>query len=455
MNIVRMIKEEPIMFIILGLIFRDFAGYAMLFESGNIWIVSDIIGFMLIVLCLVFAPKRQLEGTVSTVFKIFLIWTAFMILRGSIIGNYPLGESPNIMGAIHFMVSSPMSTLGYFIPIIALIPFSFKSLNRFKWIVLSILPVSLYLVFSNTNSIIYSQNVAQYQGYTDLEWRGGAINVRAMIGSFFPVLELIVFMLFCYTYIKTRLKLLIPLGIIVYFLGFVVGGGRGGSIFAFGYILTWLYIMYKFPLRDGLSYRKPKTNTNRIIIPILAMGLGFGVYALITNTDIFDFLFYRLFGDSGRSSMFVENNRSIMTQELITDFNTSPLNWVFGRGINGYYVSHSEYSNGGFRAWMEWGYLYLILKGGVVYLFLYVYLFLHAAKQGFFHSKNILCKAMAFVCLFQVIHLASVHSEPSLLSTYVFPWYCLGALERKRLREMDDSYIYSCFNWKDRSRKHS
>lgn len=448
MNLVRMIKEEPIMFIIIGLIFRDFAGYAMLFQSGNIWMISDIVGFILIVICLLFAHKRKFDGSISTTFNIFIVWTIFMILRGSIMGNYPLGESPSFQGAIHFMVSSPMSTLGYIIPIIAMIPFSSNSLNKFKWIVLMILPISLFLVISNINSIIYSQYVAQYQGYTDLEWRGGSINVRTMIGSFFPVLELMVFMLFCYTYIKTRLKVLLPIGIIVYFLGFVVGGGRGGSVFALGYIVTWLYMIYKYPFNKGVFFQKQRNNKNRLFVLFLVVVLGFGLYSLIANTDIFDFLFYRMFGDSGRSSMFIENNRSLMTQELITDFNSSPLSWIIGRGVNGYYVSHSDYSYHGYRAWMEWGYLYLILKGGVVYLFLYVYLFLHAAKQGFFHSKNILSKAMAFVCLFQVMHLASVHSEPSLLSTYVLPWYCFGALERKGVRKMEDSYIFRCFNIK-------
>lgn len=448
MNLIKWLKKEPIMFIIIGLLFRDFAGYAMLFMQGNLWIVMDTIGFLLIAFCLMFSKKYNLEGSFSTVYSLFMVWTVFMILRGSLIGNYPQGESPNFQGALHFMVSSPMSTLGYVIPLIALFPFSLESLNKFKKIILIILPISLLLVILSIDSIKYAQNVAQYQGYTDLEWRGGAINLRTMMYSFYPIFELTIFMMFCYTYIKTRLKLLIPIGVIVYFICYAIGGGRGSSFLTFCYIVTWLYILYKYPYNENSQFliRKPAKRANRFYVLIGALLLGYGLYYLIINTETFDFLFYRIFGDAGRSSMFVDNNRSLMTRELIDDFNSTPFSWIIGRGVNGCYVSHSEYSSNGYRAWMEWGYLYLILKGGVIYLFLYVYLFLHAAYKGFFRSRNVLCKAMAFVCLYQVVNLSSTNSEPSLLSTYVLPWYCLGALERNKVRKLDDSTIFKYFN---------
>lgn len=138
------------------------------------------------------------------------------------------------------------------------------------------------------------------------------------------------------------------------------------------------------------------------------------------------------------------SRKGVMT-EFKADFNKTPLDWWLGRGMNGSYFSSiaSLDSNGflaGQRAEIENGYLYLILKGGLLYLIPFVLLSLIGAYKGFFKSKNLLSKAAAsivFINLFDLIGfgIPGLHLKSLLL------WFSLALCYSVLIRNYSDDYI--------------
>ena len=443
MNLNKTFSYSPFLIIILGLFFRDFSGWSQVFLSGKIWIVLDIVGFLLILYAIIIAKKKPL-GAIGGFYKFYLFWTMFVLLRGSLIGNFPLGEPQSFFGSIHDLVSSPYSALGYFIPLVVFTPFRLSDLKIMKTVALIIAPVSLFLLFIHRDSILYSHLYATYAGFTDIETASGYLNLRGLVQKCFPLFGLMIFILLNSSYIKSKCVYLVPLAVIFYFICQSAGGGRSTSVLSFVYIVLWLYVLYKYPISvTGAAKRK----FNKILIICFACIFCFGLYYLIAKTEVFNLLFDRILGNSSKDSMFVENNRTFITRQMISDFNNHPLDWLVGRGVNGDYILNDpEYATNGRRRWIEWGYMYFILKGGVIFLFTHIFLFVHASYVGIKKSRNTLSKALGVICLVQILNLCTTSGEPSLMSDYVIPWLCFGLVERKSVRNLTDNDIYYHFN---------
>lgn len=222
------------------------------------------------------------------------------------------------------------------------------------------------------------------------------------------------------------------------------------TAFSLGYILLFFYLQYTrpFTISNGGVIRSTNKKKNRFYIVLLFVFFVSVLIYLFTSTEIFDFVFERAFGNKELGGEFQNESRKILVNDMLKDFNSHPLDWIWGRGINGSYATAHLAINGR-RAWMEYSYYYLILKGGVVYLLLYVFCLIHAVYVGFLKSKNYLSKVLACMCVVLLINMFSAGAEPRCTTQFVLSWVCFGLIERKAVRMMSDKDVYGYFNSKD------
>jgi hypothetical protein len=117
--------------------------------------------------------------------------------------------------------------------------------------------------------------------------------------------------------------------------------------------------------------------------------------------------------------------------------------WVIGKGIDGTYydpIKYWDFTNSNSedierRDNIENGFLFLILKGGLVYLLLFLMIILPAIYRGLFRSSNLLAKAAA---LFLVVYLLDMASFGQLLLNmkYFLAWLSISVCYSKTIREI-------------------
>jgi hypothetical protein len=123
-----------------------------------------------------------------------------------------------------------------------------------------------------------------------------------------------------------------------------------------------------------------------------------------------------------------------------------PVDWAIGRGINGKYFCPSieENQESDYRILIETGYLQIILKGGIIFLGLYLLISIPALILGIFYSKNLLSKAAGIWIFISLISL-----YPATVNTfnlnYLLVWICIGICYSKNLRQLPDQVIQNEF----------
>ncbi len=146
---------------------------------------------------------------------------------------------------------------------------------------------------------------------------------------------------------------------------------------------------------------------------------------------------------TGRAS---ENTREEVFASFAADMLTSGSDVIVGRGMSGEYycpgvdfIDDDRTESNDYRFFIECGYLQWILKGGLVYLFLYVALFLLAIWQGF-KSRNALCKASACIVLVQLVDMApfGLHGFNTKM---LMIWLAVSICLDKNFRKMTDEQV--------------
>lgn len=134
------------------------------------------------------------------------------------------------------------------------------------------------------------------------------------------------------------------------------------------------------------------------------------------------------------SVMFSRDNVWI---DFFTDF-TKTQDWVFGRGLNGTIKRSIILSEIGET--IETGYLYYLLKGGLLYLVPLLVIFFRAIYLGLFRSKNDLSKAFALIILIQLYNMAAF-GLPDFSSKYSIVWLCVSGCFSWKLRNIDNNEL--------------
>ena len=428
-----------------------------LFEVGNTfqYLITPVfypnlmrlIGVLSILISLHKASFQRLEGNISVIFDIMLFWTILIVCRGSLIGNYIPGSDTSFTGIFQRAFLSNFGAASYFIPFIALIVFSFNSLYYLKRMAILFCILALFMSFFFRQELIYG---LEFHGVTTMaETEDADLTVRHLVSALYPGFGVIVMFLFLFNYIKGWGAYLFPMAIFLFFISMAIGGGRGQTGLNLAYLLVFFYLNIKYPLPKGNNKDKASSKLSHSFSYLL-LGAAFVLMLiyLYTNTSIFDYLLTRSFGEKTLGGDFNTSGRNILRMDMINDFNNRPWDWLLGRGVNGAYQT-GFLSTEGYRIWMEYGYLYLILKGGIVYLVLFVYCQLHATYLGFFKSNNIFSKCLATMCLMLLLNLISAGAEPQFSTFFLMSWVCFGLLERRQVRTMSDETIYGYINNKN------
>ena len=437
------LKYPPIIWALLAIVIFELSGLISIYLPGVFYVLFRLIGIIIFVFVLFKYRLVRLKGNINLLFTIFIIWTLFIVIRGSLVGNTPLNKN-SLYDILYYNINYSYSAIGYFMPLIALFSFKSETLYYSKKIGLILTLLSLLLVIFNWQDIFVGSEARGQSQLVDAE--GEELAIRMASNYLFLAKWLVLFLLFNYGYKKNKLEIILPVYFVLNFLTQVLGGGRGASFLGLLDLFVFIIILYKYPTFRIDNSNKRVRGSSRFFAIIVLFVLIYGTYYLINNTTFFDFLFSRTFTEGTIGQLNEDTTRENLRDDFLSDFNAHTLSWIFGRGVNGtFQCSISHLSTMGRRASMEWGYLYYILKGGVPFLAMYVFLILHAAYLGFRKSKNTLCKAAAFMCVLSIIQLVTV-SHPGMTMHYFMTWFCFGLLENDAVRNLDDVTVNRMFN---------
>lgn len=420
-----------------GILLYEIAGLMSLFFAWSNYLC--MLGVIVSLLAFFKAPKVSLPASARTSLTFLYLTITFMALRGSIIGNTPhlYGEGPlpscSMYDIIRYFLVNPYSALAIFSPMVVLVDWHMSEFRYFGSIAILSAFISLFAIWIFKDFIAS----ADTYGQTSFSTMSGFISIRRLSNQLFVGLGLILSFCWAFQY-KFKDKLYWVL-LIVLFLNFyvtVLGGGRGDSVTAFGYIVFFFYF-FKKSLKSGYVDK----GMVRILFTILSFSFVFILYFLVTKTSFLDLLISRTFEGGDTSAGLRESTREEFVNAMIRDFNNDFKSWIIGRGVNGCY------SLGGsiLRSSLEWGYMWLILKGGVIYLVLYVYILIKAFANGYRKSKNALARSLGFLCLVQVLLLVPF-GLPTVSIQCLLVWHSVRLLNSPAFLNLSDSEVHRLIN---------
>lgn len=145
-----------------------------------------------------------------------------------------------------------------------------------------------------------------------------------------------------------------------------------------------------------------------------------------------------------------KDTRGVVEVYLYRSLDHNYTDWIFGRGLDGTYyfpIGDPESFPDMNRGVIETGYLYYILKGGLLYLFCYIVILLVAFIKGFFFSNNTLCKGMSLYILYNLISLYPFGLPSFSFSTFIL-WLSVVWCMRSSCLKKTDMEVQTLFNSK-------
>lgn len=419
----------PIFIAFIGFILYGACGFFSLYiEAAN---SVKMLAVLVFIYAFIKAPKSLPKGSSNSLITVFVYYTIFILIRGAFLGSFPVGsgrEITSIYGIIRNFIVYEHSALSFFIILFILVPFDIREFRFYRYMALFCTFICLINIY------LYKDDLFSFHtfGMTSIiDPDGEYLSIRHLIRfCFIGMGAILIFIYSIRDFKRNWIDYLTILVIVLYGMSQVAGGGRGGAITSFLYITFMLYFMLKNTSPRGWSLV-----ISKMLVFAVAIVIIYGTYYLIFETDASDFLFSRLFESGEFSDELKESTREHFVNNLVTDLNNHPWAWFIGKGVNGAYVV-----NGGLRGTIEWGYWHLILKGGIFYLILYVYLLLKTFYLGFFKSNNVFSKAMAILC-FMCAYSLIPFGLPMVTLDFVLVWHYVRLINTKQVRDMTDAEI--------------
>lgn len=331
---------------------------------------------------------------ISLLQYLFLIWIAYMYVAAipTVLDSYREYFYFKQFISIYFFL--------YLLPLLMIVEFdttSIRKLMKFSYS-LSMLYVCIAIpIFYASQKSIFSESIISLLGGAGL-----------------------VLMTFPYHNEKKsrRVMFSVVLGIVLMMLL-----GRRNKVLYLSSMLFFAGLLNMF----GSSTLKTKKNFRGIFV-IFALACFLG---LVIFSSSFEFFFSRV--DTGMDS------REGIIELFILDFNATPNDWIFGRGIYGEFNGGVLAANEGtgMRYGIENGYLNIILKGGGVWLVLLILLSLKSVYLGIFKSNNKLCKGLAFVILVYYIDMIGFGVATISLG-YIMVFIAISICCNKQFRKLTD-----------------
>jgi hypothetical protein len=346
---------------------------------------------------------NPLKGRIRILFYAYLWWIVFMIFRPIFSGQE--------FSEWNFYLGNPYGLTSYFLPFVVLLGIRIISLPKFFKIifVFSIIGFVFFALNFNTMQAVVLRGITM-----SLD---GEIGLGDLANRYYYWFSISSLSLLCYEFVDNRYKWfavftsLFMLFLLAYF-------ARRSGVFMF--VLYFLGMFYLY-----LEQSKSRYQFVKILLVLAIISITFVTVTKYSDST-FSILFNRLDDDS-RSDV----------DETIIKYLTTENAWLFGKGIDGAY-KHPAFDLP--RYTHETGYLYLILKGGIINLFFYVSLLLHAAYMGFFKTRNRLTKALALYVFFHVVFLIPF-GVPSFDLEYLLVWIAFALCESSIWRLMTNQQI--------------
>jgi hypothetical protein len=338
---------------------------------------------------------RYVDKDIRTILKVFIVWNLLVVL-------YSLLTDYSFTLIMHY-ITQPRSFLIYFTPFLALIKYDDHRIkNVTHWLFFNI--VAGLITYGLLKNLI---NVASLNEIDVDENLGLSVFNYFIIASFPSACFMASAFMFIYGHYNKKWKpILMWIALIVAVVSaFLLGRRSAGSI-----PLLALFAKILYDLR-----RKPKTVV-LLLVAFVFIYINFSFFEQKFFSD-FSILQNRMFDDT----------RESVTNDYYRDMHG--LDYIFGRGSEGLVYS----SDWGYRSIIETGYLDMILHGGIIYLFLYIYLLFIPAKRALL-SKNKLAKAMALFLFIDIICLyPGGHLEFNLNTTVL--WMCVSLCSNRYFRK--------------------
>ncbi len=351
-----------------------------------------------------FKVANSLNKQIEFIFYIFLIYIMFIIFRPFINGEAYSDKS------LHpYMIFGLTSYLLPFVVLLGTKPISLNYLFKFNYIFAIIGFVFFVVNFRNMLNVMLDNYI---------DPNNAEIPIYALANKYYFWFSTSSISLLCFGYIKNKKHKWIGIISSVFLLLLMTYFARRGGIFMS--LMFFIGAFYLYTQQAGGSSKK--LNIMMIILSVIVIAL----YIFINSNSTFSLIFERISQDS----------RSEVDKEIINYLNDNNA-WWFGKGIEGSYPSF-EFDEP--RYVHETGYLHLILKGGIFYLALYVFLLLHAAYVGFFKSNNNFIKGFALYAFYYVIFLIPF-GVPSFGLEYLLVWISFSFCESKKWRLMKDNQV--------------
>ena len=344
-------------------------------------------------------------------FYCYLLWSLIIVTRGYILQYEYIKLS---------LIDGWFGVLIYFVPFFLLLPRNFLYFKRLFQVALIL---GVFFIFYDLMYIevlmrqghnVYSQNIVEYFSKT--------LSV--------PMLFLV--LTFKYHSKRTRV---IAILVVTFMLLLAVIRARRGLL-----VMTALPVLFGYLLYLSQKQRKAGILVQSIFAAVLVAGVGAIFYE--TNQD-------SLFGYISQRGL--EDTRSRVELCFFNDMTVQ--DWWIGKGINGTYFCPGIDPNDltGYRGVIETDYLQMILKGGLIYLTIFLAIAVPALIKGIFYSQNLLSKAAGVWILWFLINM-----YPSSMHTFtlqaVFLWISIGICYSKTMRSIPEQLLVDYFRgFKNRS----
>lgn len=337
---------------------------------------------------------NYLPTSIRIIYILFIITSIIIILRGSFEKNFNYS----------LILADKRLIVNYLTPLLLLFPaLSYKQRYLYYTCLMSAV-LSIVFICLNYKELFIEVAVQQMGFFDAMTVNRASVAVSMLIPA----------MLF-FIWNKTPKKVVLFIFICALFavVASLLSGRRSSSF----------VILLFFAIYVVLNLKKIKRKWYIVIVIILIAFLNIDSITNLFNNK-FDFLLSRI----------SEDTRSGVEYYMIKDMDL--LSWIFGRGMYGTYWCPTAIDQTN-RQYIETGYLQMILKGGFIYLILYLILLCSATYKGLFKSRNSYAKCLGWYLLAMIILLYPGGHMAFNLQFYVV-WYAVSLCNNKKFINMSD-----------------
>ena len=317
-----------------------------------------------------------MRGRLMFLFSLLLVWIVWITVYTFFFSEY------NVPGKSIYEKMMSIYTSYYFFP--SIMPFMLLLFSRRTCVDMRYF-VRLMTLLSLIYVIIYPfafYNMLNYQYDQTAAWgdEGGYGDFINNSNYHIPLLAVPAILYYFRRYIPNKLWWLFFAVSIGELLIGLYTARRGRTVtFLLYYVLCFL--LYYF--------NKNTSKIQMLIAGVLVLYLG---YLIVMGSS------------GGFLSLLIERGVADSRTEVENSFYASMdvRSWIWGRGWFGQYY---DYIFKDYRSSIETGYLALILRGGIIYLILYVFIFLYSGIRGLFFSNSVFVKAFAIMLLMNIFEL--------------------------------------------------